>query len=126
MKMRTLGRHHTILKHLSDGNPKRRRDLGHGIGTSDMHALQTLLIRGLVNRIPEDIEMQGWYLITEAGKKAFERLEALQSLPENISNELRWFGGSRPRNIAHRGYHWVDVDCPMSSYWMRYFEAHIW
>ena len=110
MKMRTLGRHHRLLKILSDGELKIHRELK---ASQDAYTLQTLLIRGLVNRLPEDTNMRGWYLINSAGRKAYEKLEEVQSI-------------SLDHTIACYGYRWVEVECPMNSYWIEYFKTHVW
>jgi len=137
MKLRTLGRHHCILHHLCDGKLKRRAELGKGIGGMDAHALQALLERGLVERVPRNIKQRGWYVITDAGKKAYDILQDKQSwienMPAGITNR-HWYNEDyeelivypSDHNIAHRGYRWMEVQCPMSSYWIEHFKTHIW
>jgi len=162
MKMRTLGRHHKLLQLLSDGEPKRRVEIKDGLGCMDAHSLQDLLMRGLADRMPRDTKQTpAWYIITSAGKKSYEALEAVDPYPEempddHISRKIPWkeahadmirregeeevykwvvpdeygmtklyYSGIDCR-IAWRLYHWVEVDCPMSPYWIKHFENKIW
>ena len=124
MKMRTLGRYHILLKLLSDEAPKRWSALKPGLGSMDSHALQLLLERGLVVKMSTDMATRGFYIITNAGVKVFESLESIDPITIT-TNSGRYRSGERSE-IADSGYHWVEVECPMSEYWTDHFSRKVW